>query len=62
MQPITVYLEGVPFPLLLIKQIFANGDDSTGHLYLVTNDTTLSGKGIATIYQKRWNVEPIANR
>lgn len=58
MQPITVYLEGVPFPLLLIKQIFANEDGSTGHLYLVTSDTTLSGEGVATIYQKRWNVEP----
>ncbi len=58
MQPITVYLESVPFPLLLIKQIFTNEDGSTGHLYLVTSDTTLSGEGIATIYQKRWNVEP----
>ena len=27
-------------------------------MYLVTSDTTLSGDGISTIYQKRWNVEP----
>lgn len=57
-QPVTVYLESVPFPLLLIKQVFTNEDGSTGILYLVTSDTTLSGEGIATIYQKRWNVEP----
>jgi hypothetical protein len=27
-------------------------------MYLVTSDTSLSGSGIANIYQKRWNVEP----
>jgi len=58
MRPITVYLESVPFPLLLIKQIFTNEGGSTGHLYLVTSDTILSREGVATIYQKRWNVGP----
>jgi hypothetical protein len=58
MQPVTVYLESVPFALLLIKQVFTNEDGTTGILYLVTSDTTLSGDRIATIYQKRWNVEP----
>lgn len=58
MQPVTVYLEGVAFPLLLIKQVFTNEDGSTGIQYLVTSDTTLDGNGIAAIYQKRWNVEP----
>jgi hypothetical protein len=58
MRPVNVYLESVPFALLLIKQVFTNEDGSTGILYLVTSDTTLSGDGIATIYQKRWNVEP----
>jgi len=58
MQPVVVYLEGVEFALLLIKQVFTNEDGSTGIQYLVTSDTTLEGNGIATIYQKRWNVEP----
>ena len=58
MQPMTIYLESVPFALLLIKQVFTNEDGSTDTLYLVTSDTTLSGDGIAAIYQKRWNVEP----
>ena len=56
--PVIVYLEGVQFALLLIKQVFTNEDGSTGIQYLVTSDTTLNGNGIATIYQKRWNVEP----
>jgi hypothetical protein len=58
MKPVTVYLESVEFALLLVKQVFANEDGSTGILYLATSDTTLSGDGITTIYQKRWNVEP----
>jgi len=58
MKPVIVYLEGVDFALLLVKQVFTNEDGSTGTLYLVTSDTTLDGNGITTIYQKRWNVEP----
>ena len=58
MKPVTIFLEGVEFPLLLSKQVFANEDGSTGILYLVTSDTTLSGDGITAVYQKRWNVEP----
>ena len=58
MKPVTVYLEGVDFALLLVKQVCTNEDGSTGILYLVTSDTTLDGNGITAIYQKRWNVEP----
>jgi hypothetical protein len=54
----TIYLEGVDFPMLLVKQVFVNEDGSTGILYLVTSDTTLSYDDITTIYQRRWNVEP----
>lgn len=58
MKPGIVYLEGVEFALLLVKQVFTNEDGSTGIQYLVTSDTTLDGNGITAIYQKRWNVEP----
>ena len=58
MKPVTIYLEGVAFALLLVKQVFTNEDGSIGILYLVTSDTTLDGNGITAIYQKRWNVEP----
>ena len=54
----TIYLEAVDVPLLLVKQVFANEDGSTGILYLVTSDTTLSYEGITTTYRTRWNVEP----
>ncbi len=54
----TIYLEGVDFPLHLVKQVFTNEDGSTGILYLVTSDLELTYDGITTIYGKRWNVEP----
>jgi hypothetical protein len=53
-----VYLEGVDFPLLLLQQVFINGDGSIGILYLVTSDLTLTYEQITAIYRKRWNVEP----
>jgi len=54
---LTIYLEGVDFPLHLVKQVFTNGDGSIGILYLVTSDLDLNYDGITTIYKKRWNVE-----
>jgi len=61
LEPNTVreaYLEGVDFPLLLVKQVFVNDDGSIGIQYLVTSDTTLSYDDMTTLYRKRWNVEP----
>ena len=55
--PTTIYLEKVPFALLLVKQVFTNKDGSTGVRYLVTSDLTLDFSGTTTIYQKRWKVE-----
>ena len=52
-----VYLEGVNFPLLLLRQVFTNEDGSRGILYLVTSDTTLNYERITTIYHRRWKVE-----
>lgn len=52
-----IYLEGVPFPLQLIRQVFTNGDGSTGVRNLVSSDLTLSADQIITIYQRRWKVE-----
>jgi hypothetical protein len=54
----TLYLEGVDFPLHLVKQVFINEDGSTGTLYLVTSDPDLTYDQITTLYGKRWNVEP----
>lgn len=52
-----VWPDGVDFPLLLVKQVFTNGDGSVGTLYLVTSDGTLDFEQITTLYQKRWKVE-----
>ena len=52
-----VYLEGVDFPLLLVKQVFTNEDGSMGIRYLVSSDTTLSFDDLTTTYHKRWQVE-----
>ena len=53
-----VYLEGVSFPMLLAKQVFENKDGSTGVLFLVTSDTSLTYDGITSLYQQRWTIEP----
>jgi len=55
--PVAVWLKGVDIPLLLVKQVFTNKDDSTGVRYLISNDLTLSYERFATLYQKRWGVE-----
>ena len=55
---LTIYLEGVDFPLNLVKQVFTNGDGSVGIRYLVASDLDLTDDAIPTIYGKRWNVEP----
>lgn len=53
----TGWLKDVPFPVLFVRQVFANKDGSTGILYLACSDTTVPRKLILTTYQKRWPVE-----
>jgi hypothetical protein len=55
--PVLVYLEQVPFGLLLVRQDFTNEDGSTGVRYLVTSDLSLKYDQLLAIYQKRWKVE-----
>ncbi|ALA25031.1 hypothetical protein AVI51_14310 [Piscirickettsia salmonis] len=56
-EAIDVYLQGINFPVRLMKKIFTNEDGSTGHLYLITNDLETDGDGLYKIYQKRWKIE-----
>lgn len=56
--PTEIYLETVDFPLTLVKQVFANGDGSSGIQFLVSSQTTLSADQITAIYRTRWTVEP----
>ena len=53
---ITIYLEGLDFPLHLTKLIFKNEDDSEAVLYLVTTDLTIDADTMDSLYQKRWGV------
>lgn len=53
----SVYLKHYHKPVLIGKQVFKNGDGSTGTLYLVTSDLNLDFESLTTIYQKRWKVE-----
>lgn len=52
-----VHIKGVPFPVVLARQVFTNKDGSTGVLYLASSDLLLDYDHITAIYQKRWNVE-----
>lgn len=54
---ILVRLEGVDFPLRLVRQVFKNEDGSTGVLHLVSSDIELTDAQIIAIYQRRWSVE-----
>jgi DDE superfamily endonuclease len=53
-----IHLEGVDFPLALVKQVFANEDGSNGIHYWVCSQTTLTGDPIIDFYRQRWNIEP----
>jgi hypothetical protein len=56
-KPVQGWVKGLEFPVLLHRQIFTNKDESTGILYLITNDLELTKDNIEMIYKKRWKVE-----
>ncbi len=56
-QTVEVWFKELDFPLLLVKQVFKNEDDTVGELYLACSDLNLSYEQITTIYKKRWGVE-----
>ena len=56
-EAVQVYIQGLAFPVLLVKQVFTNKDGSTGVLFLVCSDLALDSRRITEIYQKRWRIE-----
>lgn len=56
-QAITVYIQGLDFPVLFTKRVYINQDGSQGDLYLVTNDLDMDASAICTTYETRWGVE-----
>jgi hypothetical protein len=55
--PRLVYLEGIPFAVLVLRQVFINEDGRENVVYLCTSDLSLSASSLSTLYQKRWKVE-----
>ncbi len=53
----SVYFKQLESPVLICKQVFKNGDGSTGALYLASSDLGLDYKSLTAIYEKRWKVE-----
>jgi len=53
----SVWVEQLDFPILISRQVFKNGDGSTGTLYLASNDLSLTFEQVSTIYKRRWKVE-----
>ena len=53
----TLYLEKLPFPVLVLRQVFTNDDGSEAIAYLSTSDLSLSATSLREIYQKRWKIE-----
>ena len=51
-----IWLEDVPFPVLLTQEVFHNKAGSTGVRSLVTDDLTLPYDAIIKRYQRRWSV------
>ncbi len=52
-----IWLEDVPVPLLLAKQVFTNEDGSKGVLYLVSSDLALNYDRMTSLYQRRFKIE-----
>lgn len=53
-----IWIKGLTFPVVLIKQVFLNKDGSTGILYLICSKLNQKSQQIIDIYHKRWNIEP----
>lgn len=52
-----VYLKDIPFPVKLLKRVFKNENNTSGSLFLITNDTNIDTDQFYSIYQKRWKIE-----
>jgi hypothetical protein len=56
-QPVKVWIKDLQIEVILCKFVFTNKDGSTGEMYLVSNDLSLSAEKFQTLYKKRWSVE-----
>lgn len=54
---VKLYIKGVDFAVLVVKQVLKNGDGSSSTLYLASSDQDLSREQILQLYKRRWKVE-----
>ena len=57
LSPVTLSLEGVPFPVRVGCQLFKNQEGAEGTLILCSSDLSCSGAALLDIYHKRWEIE-----
>ncbi|MEZ4686334.1 MAG: transposase [Bacteroidia bacterium] len=53
-----IWLDRVPFPLYVAKEVYVNADQSKGELYLVTNKEGMTYQQMISLYPERWRIEP----
>jgi hypothetical protein len=54
---VKVWIKDLDIQAIICKLVFTNKDDSTGEMYLVSNDLGISADQFRTLYKKRWSVE-----
>lgn len=54
---VKLYLNGLDFPVVVVKKVFKNGDGSSGTLYLACSDLALEYEEILYLYKRRWKIE-----
>ena len=53
-----IWLDRLPFPLYVCKEIYVNQDQSTGELFLATNRAGMTYQQMISLYPERWRIEP----
>lgn len=54
----TIWLDRLPFPLYVCKEIYVNENQSIGELFLVTNRAAMTYQQMISLYPERWRIEP----
>jgi hypothetical protein len=60
--PVRVWLRELDLPLLLVKQVFTNKDQSIGVRFLVSNRLDLTAEQFTALYKKPWGWRSTTSR
>ena len=53
-----IWLDRLPFPLYVCKELYVNKDQSQGELFLITNREGMTYQQMISLYPERWRIEP----